>query len=139
LIADAPSSAITCVSATDSTDAKASFSSYGDAVDVAAPGINIFTTLRGGGYGNTSGTSFSTPITAGVYALLMAANKTLTPATLDSILFSTAKDLGPAGWDQSFGNGRVDAAAAVALAKSTVATDTQAPTVTISAPSAAAR
>src|SRR5438105_486670 len=61
----APSDSITCVSATDRSDLQASWSSYGSFVDVAAPGVSIYTTTSGGGYGFVSGTSFSAPLTAG--------------------------------------------------------------------------
>ncbi|MBI4597195.1 MAG: S8 family serine peptidase [Candidatus Omnitrophica bacterium] len=118
-------------SATDSNDAKASFSSYGNHVDIAAPGVSILTTTRGGGTGSVSGTSFSSPVTAGVVTLIWSANPTLTSDQVEDILFRSAKDLGAAGWDPYFGWGRVDAGAAVALAKST-----SGPTLDTTAPSA---
>lgn len=135
---DPPRESLTAVAATDSADARASFSSWGDYVDVAAPGVSISTTTRGGGYGGASGTSVASPVVAGVYALMMSANPALPPATLDSILLSTALDLGAGGWDQTFGYGRVQAAAAVAKARQTSATDTQAPTVAITSPAGGA-
>ena len=88
---------IISVSATDSSDNKASWSNYGAYVDVAAPGVGIWTTTNGGGYGAVSGTSFSSPMTAGVVALMMAANPGLSPADLESALKSSADDLGAAG------------------------------------------
>lgn len=134
LILDTPRTSITCVSATDASDALATFSSFGDAVDIAAPGVSIRTTIRGGGYASASGTSFSAPMTAGVYALMIAANPSLDATTLDSILFAAAADLGTPGWDQAFGNGRLNAAAAVAQAKTSGSTDTQPPSVAIASP-----
>jgi subtilisin family serine protease len=134
LLSLTPSSAITAVAATDSTDNRTSFSSYGTYIDVAAPGSGIWTTTNGGGYSPVSGTSFSTPITAGVYALMIAVNPKLSSSTLDSILFTTAVDRGAAGWDQYYGHGRVNAAAAVQKAKSTTVTDSIAPAVSISKP-----
>ena len=127
------------ISATDSNDAKASWSNYGDAIDLAAPGVSIYSTTNGGGYANVSGTSFSSPITAATVALMMSANGKLSPADVDKIIKSTAVDLGSAGFDQSFGFGRIDAAKAVAASKSTsttttVTTDTQAPTISIAKP-----
>ncbi len=122
------------VSATDSNDAKASWSNYGYFVDVAAPGVSIWTATNGGGYGTVSGTSFSSPITAGVVALMMAANPSLSPATLEKILESTATDLGSAGWDTNYGYGRVNAAAAVQTAMQTQNIDSQAPSVSITSP-----
>lgn len=132
----APNDTMTCVGATNSGDARTSWSTYGDFVDVVAPGENIFTTVNGSSYGGVSGTSFSAPVTLGVYALMMAANPALTPNQLDNILFSTAKDLGTAGKDPYYGHGRIDAAAAVAKAGGTSTADTTAPTVAISNPTA---
>jgi len=125
---------ILAVSATDENDARATFSSYGPYVDVAAPGVNIYSALSGGGYGNYWGTSFSSPIVAATAALVMSANSKLTPTDIDKILKSSAVDLGAAGADQYFGAGRVDAAKAVAAAKAYVASDTQAPTISITSP-----
>ncbi|MEQ1662837.1 MAG: S8 family serine peptidase [Thiobacillus sp.] len=122
------------VSATDSSDARAGFSSYGAYVDIAAPGVGIYTTTRGGGYGNASGTSFSSPVVAATAALMLSANKTLPPSEIDRILKSTALDLGTAGADVYFGSGRVNAVAAVNAAKALAGSDTQSPTVAITAP-----
>jgi subtilisin family serine protease len=130
----APSDLVTAVAATDSNDARTSWSSYGNYIDIAAPGVGIWTTTRGGGYGGFSGTSASSPVVAGTYALMISANPSLKPAGLDTNLFSTARDLGSAGFDTQYGHGRVDAAAAVAKSAQSPAPDTQPPTVTISAP-----
>ena len=125
------------VSATDSSDMLTSFSSYGDFVAVSAPGTGIWTTNRGGGYGSWNGTSFSSPVTAGTVALMMAAKPGLSNTQVESLLFSTAVDLGTAGRDKYFGYGRVDAAAAVRAAVGAASPppgDTTAPTASISAP-----
>jgi hypothetical protein len=136
----APSSYLVTVAATDSNDARASFSNYGSFIDIAAPGVQVKTTLKGGGYGWGTGTSFSTPVIAGAYALMMAANPGLSPAQLDSVLFSTAADLGTAGYDKYFGYGRVNAAAAVTRARSSGSSgDTISPTAAVSSPSAGAK
>ena len=127
------------VSATDSNDAKASWSNFGYFVDVAAPGVSIWTTTNGGGYGAVSGTSFASPVTAGVVALMMAANPSLPPTTLEQVLENTATDLGDAGWDTSYGYGRVNAAAAVQIALQTQAADTQAPSTSITSPSSGSK
>ncbi|MGH2362590.1 MAG: Ig-like domain-containing protein, partial [bacterium] len=86
------------------------------------------------GYTSPSGTSFSAPVTLGVYALMMSANPKLSAATLDNTLFTTARDLGGGGKDPYYGHGRVDAAAAVAKARSLVAADTTPPSVSIQSP-----
>jgi thermitase len=102
------------VSATDSADVLASWSCYGQAVDLAAPGVDIVTTDMGGGYASVSGTSFASPIVAGTVAMMFAANPTATPDEIDAALLSTTQDLGAAGYDMYYGTGRVDAAKAVA-------------------------
>lgn len=130
---------ILTVAATDSNDARASWSSYGAYVDVTAPGVSIYSTNRGGGYGNWSGTSFSSPITAAAAALMFSANAKLAPADVDAILKSTALDLGTAGYDQYHGYGRIDVARAVSVAKGYATSDTQAPTVGITSPTGGSR
>lgn len=128
------SDALLSVAATDQNDARASFSSYGPYVDLAAPGVSIYTTTSGGGYANGSGTSFASPIVAATAALMLSANSRITPANIDSILKSTALDLGASGADDYYGSGRVDAARAVAAAKALASVDTAAPAVGIDSP-----
>ena len=124
------------VSATDANDNRTGWSSYGDYVMLAAPGLGIWSTTNGGGYGAVSGTSFSSPITAGVIALMMAANPSMQNTDIETALFSTAIDLGTSGWDQFYGHGRVDAAAAVqaVITNNPPPADTEAPVVSITNP-----
>ncbi|WP_374580713.1 S8 family serine peptidase [Pseudoduganella sp.] len=129
-----PTDSMIAVSATTSTDVRASFSSYGAFVALSAPGSGIYTTVNGGGYGGVNGTSFSSPITAAVAALVMTANPSLSPDQVQNILFSTAVDLGSAGRDIYYGYGRVNAAAAVAAALAIPVPDTGAPSVAIASP-----
>ncbi|RJG11804.1 Ig-like domain-containing protein, partial [Massilia cavernae] len=102
--------------------------------DIAAPGVGIYTTIAGGGYGAVNGTSFSSPLTASVVALMLSANPALQPSQVDSILASTADDVGTPGRDDYYGAGRINAARAVAAARGVAPADTQAPTVSVSAP-----
>ena len=127
-----PTTAMIPISATSSSDTIASWSSYGNYVALAAPGVGIWTTARGGNYGAYSGTSLSSPVAAGVAALMMAANSNLKSTDIENLLFSTAIDLGTSGRDPYYGHGRVDAAAAVqAVVASTPSVDTEAPNVSI--------
>lgn len=103
------------VAATDINDTVAYFSSDGAAVSVAAPGVNVLSTRKGGGTVAYSGTSMASPHTAGAAALLLE-DYALTPDCVQTLLESTAVDLGDAGWDPFYGNGRIDAAAAYAAA-----------------------
>ncbi|XLZ71527.1 S8 family serine peptidase [Massilia sp. SR12] len=129
-----PTNSMIAVSATTSTDARAGFSSYGAFVGLAAPGASIYTTVKGGGYGGVNGTSFSSPITAAVAALVMAVNSTLGPDQVQDILFSTAVDLGTPGRDIYYGYGRVNAAAAVAAALAVPPPDAIAPAIALASP-----
>jgi len=133
--ADPSSDLVTAVASTDSNDARTSFASYGNYVDIAAPGVSIWTTAPGGAYVSMSGTSASSAIVAGVYGLMMSANQNLSPKTLDDVLFSTAVQQGSPHRDPYKGWGRIDAAAAVAKVKQTVERDAQAPITAVGAPS----
>jgi len=128
------SDTLLAISATGSSDSLAGWSSYGNYVDLAAPGVGIWTTANGGGYSSPSGTSFASPTTAAVVSLVMAANGTLSPDEVYAVLGNTALDLGDAGWDPYYGHGRVDAAAAVELAAVSVPGDTSPPSVSIATP-----
>jgi len=132
---------ILLVSATTSSDELASWSNRGTHIDLSAPGLNIPTTTIGGGYGQTAGTSFATPVVSATAALVIAANPSLTADEVEQILENSAVDLGAPGWDSSFGHGRIDAAAAVqlALAWTAPAADTQVPSVAITSPAASAQ
>lgn len=126
---------VVAVSATTSSDTLASFSNYGEWIDVSAPGVSILTTSRGGVYGSWSGTSFSSPITAGVAALILSANPSLTNAQVVDILTRSTDDLGTTGFDKYFGYGRVNALQSIQAALAAVPDqDTIDPTVAITSP-----
>jgi subtilisin family serine protease len=128
---------VVAVSATDSNDALASFSSYGTDVALSAPGVNIATTSMDGGYVSVSGTSFSSPIVSGVVALMATVNPQLSNAQLVALLEQNTDDLGAVGYDTFYGNGRVNAYKAVTAARASLtAADTVAPTTTVTAPTA---
>jgi thermitase len=87
---------IIAVAATGRTDALASFSNYGaSSVDVAAPGVEIFSTYPGGGYAWMSGTSMATPQVAGIAGLLLSVRPDLTTTQVkDSIIASVDQKTG---------------------------------------------
>jgi len=127
---------ILSVSATTSTDSLATFSTCGPYIDLSAPGVSIMTTVRGGGYGSASGTSFSAPLTAGLASLIFSANPTLTPYQVEQILESTAVDLGTPGYDIYYGWGRINASKALSAATGiTPPKGDTPPTVMITSPS----
>ena len=78
------------VGATTISDTRASFSNFGPTVEVFAPGDNVVTLDRSGNLIQASGTSFSSPIVAGVAALMKAARPGLTPAQISDALVATA-------------------------------------------------
>ena len=64
---------IISVAATDSHDQLAKFSNYGmRSTHVAAPGVNIYSTIRNGDYASMDGTSMACPHVAGIAALMVA-------------------------------------------------------------------
>jgi len=99
---------VVSVAATDDNDAKASFSNTNADVEVAAPGVDVLSTIPGGQYFELSGTSMATPHASGVAGVLWQLFPTDTAAGIRSRLTSSVDDLGPAGRDPSFGFGRVN-------------------------------
>ncbi len=104
---------VLAVAATDSGDNWASFSEYQPYVDVAAPGVSIYSTVRTGGYGYLSGTSMATPYVSGLAALLRSFSPSFTMDQIENTIQSTADDLGAAGKDDYFGYGRINAGRAL--------------------------
>ena len=96
------------VAATDISDQKASFSNFGDAVDVSAPGVNISSSIPGGGYGYYDGTSMASPHVAAAAAMFSLNEPSLGPEGLRAAVRASAVDLGVTGWDRLFGSGVID-------------------------------
>ncbi|UCD53440.1 MAG: S8 family peptidase, partial [Phycisphaerales bacterium] len=89
---------VIAVAATDSSKTKASFSSAGPDVELAAPGVSIKSTIPGD-YGVLSGTSMACPHVAGVVALVLEANPGMSNGAVRQLLRDTADDLGDSGFD----------------------------------------
>jgi serine protease len=110
------------VSATNWADGLASYSSYGTGLDISAPGGNcysntsaegcIYSAKSGGGYTYMQGTSMAAPQVTGT-AGVVASVTGLRGTALRDRIFSTADDIGTAGYDTKFGAGRVNTYRAV--------------------------
>ncbi|MGO4774036.1 S8 family serine peptidase [Lysobacter sp. 2RAB21] len=95
---------------------RASYSNYGAAIDITAPGgdgsLGVYSTVGNNGYGYKAGTSMAAPHVAGVAALIGSV-KYQTPAQIEAVIKATARP-GPAGCPNGCGAGILDAGAAVA-------------------------
>lgn len=96
------------VSATDSNLGKASFSNYGDYVDVVAPGESIASTYPDNQYAALSGTSMASPHVAALAALIRSINPDLKNTEVMDIIRKNVIDLGDVGRDKYFGYGQID-------------------------------
>ncbi len=129
---------VIAVGATNNSDQIASFSSRGPAPntspynntsywsrpdwnyikpDIAAPGVNVYSSIPGGGYANYSGTSMATPHVAGVIALMLEKNPTLTYSQIYMIITDYGR-VRPTGCGSTWPNnncgwGRIDAKLAI--------------------------
>ena len=97
------------VAAVASNENRASFSTYNNQVDIAAPGVSVKSTLPGNRYAFYSGTSMASPHVAGVAALLKQYNPEASVAELRAAMEGTAKDKGASGRDDFYGHGIVQA------------------------------
>lgn len=113
---------VTAVAASDRDDGHAWFSSAGSFVDIAAPGVSIFSPFPPGHeeFRSVYGTSLASPHGAGLAALILAVAPSLQPQEVASIIQESAADLGDAGRDDKFGHGRIDAQAAMELTLSSL-------------------
>ncbi|MTB50988.1 S8 family serine peptidase [Lewinella sp. W8] len=116
------------VGAFANTGIRSAYSNYGSDLDIMAPsnnvggpGAGVRTTDRMGSPGYTSGnytssfggTSSACPTAAGVAALVLGYDPSLTTTALKNLLYSTAIDMGPAGVDAEYANGRINALGAL--------------------------
>jgi subtilisin family serine protease len=123
---------VVAVAAIDKNDLRASFSSTGSDVEIAAPGVAVLSTWKDGtniagplpfsfaGYAGeyfieANGTSMASPHVAGVAALLMASNPSYTAEAVRNKMNGTALDLGEPGKDKLYGYGLVDASSALGI------------------------
>lgn len=116
---------VLAVGASKRDDSRAGFSNYGARLDLVAPGVEIFSTLRngnnsygyyGGSASNSSGTSFASPHVAGVAALVRGLRPDLSQSAIYELVRHSADDAGEPGFDNDTGWGRLNAARAVSEA-----------------------
>lgn len=104
---------VIAVTATDSNDNPASFTNFGNWVELAAPGVGIWSTYwsaySGDTYAPMTGTSMATPFVSGVAALVWSQFPHLTRDQVRMQLRNTADDLGSLGFDDYYGYGRINA------------------------------
>lgn len=103
------------VAATADNDTRAEFSNYGEWVSISAPGVNIVSTVPGGGFGVASGTSLSAPLVAGAAASVRAICPLIPASQVDAILRSRAASINAQnpGFAGQLGSGRLNVASAV--------------------------
>jgi aqualysin 1 len=85
--------------ATDSSDKEASWSNYGNCVDIWAPGVSILSTKKGGGTTTMSGTSMAAPHVGGTGALYLSSHTGATPATVEAAIKTDADRTGKTSKD----------------------------------------
>ncbi|MBO4690662.1 MAG: S8 family peptidase [Paludibacteraceae bacterium] len=106
---------------------KSNFSSYGEELDVVAPGEGIYSTIPNNQYATLSGTSMAAPHVSGIAGLILSINPNLTAKQVTDIIESTTRKIGaysyanssihPNGtWNKCVGYGLVDAKKAVTKA-----------------------
>tara|TARA_Y100001968_G_scaffold216672_1_gene199422 strand:- start:3449 stop:4957 length:1509 start_codon:yes stop_codon:yes gene_type:complete len=85
-------------------------STYGDQIDVVAPGVRIFSTGKRAGYWTEfNGTSSACPHVAGIAGLMLSYNSNLSPQTVRDLLAAGCDDIADLGYDIETGYGRVNA------------------------------
>lgn len=108
---------VLAVGAVDSNDVRASFSSMGPHIGVAAPGVGILSTVWDNTHSTMQGTSMASPHVAGVAALMLSCKGSLSPAQVRQAIIDTARPLRDQASDpvpnDRYGAGLVDARAAL--------------------------
>lgn len=121
-------SSVVAVGAVTNQGVRSAYSNYGTDLDIVAPsngaaGVRTIDRMgspgySSGNYTNTfGGTSAACPVVAGVAALVLSVDPNLTQSEVKDIMYSTADDMGPTGFDTEYANGRVNAHQSVLAAQ----------------------
>src|SRR5262245_7252514 len=104
---------VIAVTAVDAKDRRYAEANRGACIAVAAPGVDILAPVAKGKHSYLSGTSFATAYVGGVVALLLERNRDLDTNAVLALITAGAEDLGPAGRNEDFGAGRINAFASL--------------------------
>jgi len=106
---------IVVVASTDNNDQRSFFSSVGPSITVSAPGQDILSTYSQSyqSYEIGSGTSFSAPHVTGLSGLINKLVPAIPVEDIYDIIINTSNDLGPPGWDNEYGHGRINVGRAI--------------------------
>lgn len=118
---------VIAVGAIDNTNRRASFSNYGNNLDIVAPGVMIYSTQGGSSYQYLSGTSAAAPHVAGVAAVMLSVAPALEPIEVASIINQTATDISQPSYDPTTGWGIVNAFRAIETVSDPMVTITDYP------------
>jgi subtilisin family serine protease len=105
---------VVAVTAVDAEERPWAAAARGAAIDCAAPGVEVLSTVPGGGFHPLTGTSMAAAHVAALAALALEVDPGLGPGELRGHLRASAVDRGAPGFDEVFGYGRVDACALLA-------------------------
>ncbi|WP_252502123.1 S8 family serine peptidase [Sporosarcina sp. Marseille-Q4943] len=96
------------VGAADRNNRIADFSNTGSSIDIAAPGVDILSSVPGGSFKSYSGTSTATPFVSAVATMLKLEDPSRTVQDVERLLKKYTTDYGTAGWDSQFGEGVIN-------------------------------
>ncbi|MHB0977135.1 MAG: S8 family serine peptidase [Candidatus Aquicultorales bacterium] len=102
------------------SETQSDFTNFGPAIDIAAPGENIWVNFLNNQFFLVQGTSLSAPMTSGVAALVKAQHPTLTNDQISRFVIESSTDLNPANHSEAYGYGILNAAAPVSNTMSSV-------------------
>jgi subtilisin family serine protease len=104
---------VIAVTAVDEADRRYEHANRGHYIAIAAPGVDILVPVEGGRHDVVSGTSYAAAYVSGIAALLLERDSSMNTAAVAKVIAAGADDIGPAGRDDDFGAGRINALGAL--------------------------